>query len=86
MSYLYFQCKDDVNLCRCCYVNTIRCLVYTEAAVLRLDGTNVSEVYLTGYLVPEFDDEYDEPELTENYFDDLEEIDDEEEQELEDDE
>eukprot|EP01083_Nonionella_stella_P074261 201367_1 len=44
-------------------------LLINDAAILHLAGTNVSEVYLTGYLVPEFNDESDD-ELSENYFDD----------------
>eukprot|EP00483_Globobulimina_turgida_P005711 UN05721 len=60
-------------------------LLINDIASLKLEGTNVSEVYLTGYLVPGYNDESDVDShvLPENYFDeyadeDVQEIDDDE--------
>ena len=46
---------------------------HTEAALLTLAGTNVSEVHLTGYLVPEYltENDYDSDAVQQHYFDDI---------------
>ena len=46
---------------------------HTEAALLTLAGTNVSEVHLTGYLVPEYleENDYDSDGVQQRYFDEI---------------